>query len=76
MSALRSDIATTHRLGGRDRVTRLGYGAMQLAGPGVIGLPDDISGAIDVLRSAVDRGIRFLDTANAYGPRTVNRSPA
>jgi pyridoxine 4-dehydrogenase len=60
-------------VGGRDRVPRLGYGAMQLAGPGVIGLPDDVAGAIAVLRGAVDQGVRFFDTANAYGPRTVNQ---
>jgi pyridoxine 4-dehydrogenase len=62
-----------HLLGGRDRVPRLGYGAMQLAGPRVIGLPEDVAGAIAVLRSAVDQGVRFFDTANAYGPRTVNQ---
>jgi pyridoxine 4-dehydrogenase len=60
-------------LSGRDRVPRLGYGAMQLAGPGVIGLPQDVAGAIEVLRRAVDLGVRFFDTANAYGPRTVNQ---
>jgi aryl-alcohol dehydrogenase-like predicted oxidoreductase/AcrR family transcriptional regulator len=62
-----------HLIGGRDLVPRLGYGAMQLAGPGVIGLPEDLGGAIEVLRQAVDRGVRFFDTANAYGPRTVNQ---
>src|ERR1039458_4089163 len=46
---------------------------MQLAGPGVIGLPEDVTGAIEVLRRAVDQGVRFFDTANAYGPRTVNQ---
>jgi pyridoxine 4-dehydrogenase len=62
-----------HLIGGQDRVPRLGYGAMQLAGPGVIGLPDDVAAAIEVLRGAVDQGVRFFDTANAYGPRTVNQ---
>jgi pyridoxine 4-dehydrogenase len=62
-----------HLVGGRDRVPRLGYGAMQLAGPRVVGLPDDVAGAIAVLRRAVDDGVRFFDTANAYGPRTVNQ---
>jgi aryl-alcohol dehydrogenase-like predicted oxidoreductase len=46
---------------------------MQLAGRGVIGLPEDVHGAISVLRRAVDQGVRFFDTANAYGPRTVNQ---
>lgn len=59
--------------GGQYLVPRIGYGAMQLAGPEVIGLPDDVPGAIAVLRRAVDRGVRFFDTANAYGPRTVNQ---
>ncbi|MEL7977192.1 aldo/keto reductase [Isoptericola sp. F-RaC21] len=63
----------THLLGGTDRVARLGYGAMQLAGRGVIGLPDDVLGAIDVLHGAVEQGVQFFDTANAYGPRTVNQ---
>lgn len=64
---------TTHLLGGDIAVPRLGYGAMQLAGRRVIGLPDDVTGALDVLRAAVDHGVRFFDTANAYGPRTVNQ---
>jgi pyridoxine 4-dehydrogenase len=39
----------------------------------VIGLPEDVPGAIEILRRAVDQGVRFFDTANAYGPRTVNQ---
>jgi aryl-alcohol dehydrogenase-like predicted oxidoreductase len=62
-----------HLLGGEYEVPRLGYGAMQLAGPGVIGVPDDVQGAVTVLQRAVDLGVRFFDTANAYGPRTVNQ---
>lgn len=54
-------------------VPRVGYGAMQLTGPGVIGLPADPNNAITVLQHAVDHGVRFFDTANAYGPRTVNQ---
>lgn len=54
-------------------VPRMGYGAMQLAGAGVIGLPDDPNAAITLLQHAVERGVRFFDTANAYGPRTVNQ---
>ncbi|SFE46349.1 Predicted oxidoreductase [Actinacidiphila alni] len=61
------------RLGGADAVPRIGYGAMQLAGPGVIGLPEDPNAAIRLLRHAVEAGVRFFDTANAYGPRTVNQ---
>ncbi|TVT30640.1 aldo/keto reductase family oxidoreductase [Amycolatopsis rhizosphaerae] len=55
------------------RVTRFGYGAMQLAGPGVMGPPADHDGALAVLREAVDLGITHIDTADAYGPRVTNR---
>ncbi|MEU3854464.1 aldo/keto reductase family oxidoreductase [Streptomyces sp. NPDC029554] len=54
-------------------VTRFGYGAMQLAGPGVMGPPADREGALDVLREAVELGITHIDTAGAYGPRVTNR---
>jgi len=54
-------------------VNRVGYGTMQLAGPNVWGLPDDPESARRVLRLAVELGVTFFDTANAYGPRTVNR---
>ncbi|MEZ7129000.1 aldo/keto reductase family oxidoreductase [Nonomuraea sp. AD125B] len=53
-------------------VTRFGYGAMQLAGPGVMGPPADRDGALAVLREAVDLGITHIDTADAYGPRITN----
>jgi pyridoxine 4-dehydrogenase len=53
-------------------VTRFGYGAMQLAGPGVMGPPADRDGAIAVLREVVDLGITHIDTADAYGPRITN----
>ncbi len=53
-------------------VTRFGYGAMQLAGPGVMGPPADHDGALAVLRAAVDLGITHIDTADAYGPRVTN----
>jgi aryl-alcohol dehydrogenase-like predicted oxidoreductase len=46
---------------------------MQLAGPNVWGPPDDPESARRVLRQAVELGVTFFDTANAYGPRTVNR---
>jgi pyridoxine 4-dehydrogenase len=54
-------------------VNRLGYGAMQLAGPNVWGLPDDPASAQRVLRLAFELGVTFFDTANAYGPRTFNQ---
>ncbi|MDX3851800.1 aldo/keto reductase family oxidoreductase [Streptomyces sp. AK02-01A] len=54
-------------------VTRFGYGAMQLAGPGVMGPPANHDGALAVLREAADLGITHIDTAGAYGPRVTNR---
>ncbi|PJE95793.1 oxidoreductase [Streptomyces carminius] len=54
-------------------VTRFGYGAMQLAGPGVMGPPADRGGALAVLREAVALGITHIDTAGVYGPRITNR---
>ncbi|TCJ96745.1 aldo/keto reductase family oxidoreductase [Nocardia alba] len=54
-------------------VSRFGYGAMQLAGPGVFGPPADHDSALAVLREAVDLGITHLDTADAYGPHITNQ---
>ncbi|MEU9966500.1 aldo/keto reductase family oxidoreductase [Streptomyces malaysiensis] len=54
-------------------VPRFGYGAMQLAGPGVIGPPADHDGALAVLREAAALGITHIDTAGAYGPRVTNQ---
>lgn len=53
-------------------VTRFGYGAMQLAGPWVMGPPADHDGALAVLRAAVAAGITHIDTSDAYGPRVTN----
>ncbi|NYV74045.1 aldo/keto reductase family oxidoreductase [Streptomyces sp. UH6] len=53
-------------------VTRFGYGAMQLAGPWVMGPPADREGALAVLREAVDLGVTHIDTSDAYGPRITN----
>jgi pyridoxine 4-dehydrogenase len=54
-------------------VTRMGYGAMQLAGPGVFGPPKDRDAAVAVLREAVDLGITHLDTSDYYGPHVTNQ---
>jgi pyridoxine 4-dehydrogenase len=54
-------------------VVRLGYGAMQLTGPGIWGEPRDPDEAIRVLRRAVDLGITFIDTADSYGPEVSER---
>ena len=54
-------------------VTRVGYGAMQLAGPGVFGPPVDPEGAVAILREAVEIGITHIDTSDFYGPYVTNR---
>src|SRR3954463_13095652 len=61
----------TYRVGDLD-LTRVGYGAMQLAGPGVFGPPKDRDAAIAVLHAAVELGIRHIDTADFYGPYVTN----
>jgi aryl-alcohol dehydrogenase-like predicted oxidoreductase len=60
-----------YRVGDFD-LTRIGYGAMQLAGPGVFGPPKDHDAAIAVLRAVVDLGINHIDTADFYGPYVTN----
>lgn len=70
MTALGS--AGTYRLGDRT-VNRLGYGAMQLAGPGVFGPPKDRAAALAVLREAVASGVDHLDTSDFYGPHITNQ---
>ena len=59
-------------LGGRT-VKRFGYGAMQLAGPGVFGPPRDRDAAVAVLRAAVAVGINHIDTSDFYGPHVTNQ---
>jgi aryl-alcohol dehydrogenase-like predicted oxidoreductase len=61
----------TYQLGDLE-VTRMGYGAMQLAGPGVFGPPRDRDEAITVLRKAVELGINHIDTSDYYGPYVTN----
>lgn len=53
-------------------ISRMGYGAMQLAGPNVFGPPKDRDEAVAVLREAVERGITHIDTSDYYGPAVVN----
>ena len=62
----------TFTLGGRS-VKRLGYGAMQLAGPGVYGPPKDHDAALAVLREAVESGVDHIDTSDFYGPHVTNQ---
>jgi aryl-alcohol dehydrogenase-like predicted oxidoreductase len=54
-------------------VTRMGYGAMQLAGPHVFGPPADRDGAVSVLREAIELGITHIDTSDFYGPHVTNQ---
>jgi len=54
-------------------LNRMGYGAMQLAGPGVWGPPRDVNTAIAVLREAVDSGVNHIDTSDYYGPHVTNQ---
>src|SRR5450755_526160 len=63
--------AGSYRVGDLD-LNRIGYGAMQLAGPGVFGPPRDRAAAIEVLRTAVELGVNLFYTADAYGPYITN----
>ncbi|QND18588.1 aldo/keto reductase family oxidoreductase (plasmid) [Rhizobium leguminosarum bv. trifolii] len=66
------DQSGAFNLGGRS-VKRLGYGAMQLAGPGVFGPPKDHGAALAVLREAVASGVNHVDTSDFYGPHVTNQ---
>ena len=69
-----TDIATAgaYALGDRT-VNRMGYGAMQLAGPGVFGPPKDHAEALAVLREAIAQGVNHIDTSDYYGPYVTNQ---
>jgi pyridoxine 4-dehydrogenase len=67
-----NDRSATFQLGDR-HVRRIGYGAMQLAGPGVFGPPKDPGAALAVLREAVAGGVNHIDTADFYGPHITNQ---
>ncbi|MFI5780633.1 aldo/keto reductase family oxidoreductase [Nocardia sp. NPDC051570] len=73
MSTLSASLPGGTRTLGDLTVTRFGYGAMQLAGPGVMGPPADHDSALAVLREAVDLGITHIDTSDAYGPHITNQ---
>lgn len=69
-----TDLGGNFRLPGTSiTVKRMGYGAMQLAGPGVFGPPRDIDGAIAVLQGAVSTGVNHIDTSDFYGPHVTNQ---
>jgi pyridoxine 4-dehydrogenase len=61
-------LSGTFRIGGELEVRRLGFGAMRLCGPGILGWPSDRENALRVLRRAVELGVNLIDTAYAYGP--------
>src|SRR6201997_1004671 len=68
------DLAGSFTLPGTSMtLNRMGYGAMQLAGPGVWGPPRDVDAAIAVLRKAVESGVNHIDTSDYYGPHVTNQ---
>src|SRR5437899_2371455 len=67
-SSISASAAGTIDLGGDLTVTRLGFGAMRITGPGIWGNPFDRQQAKVVLRRAVELGVNFIDTADSYGP--------
>ena len=72
--AIQIDLNDTFTLPGTSMtVNRMGYGAMQLAGPQVWGPPADVEGAIAVLREAVKSGVNHIDTSDFYGPHVTNQ---
>ncbi len=69
-----TDLAGSLTLPGKSMtLNRMGYGAMQLAGPGVWGPPKDVNTAIAVLREAVESGVNHIDTSDYYGPHVTNQ---
>jgi hypothetical protein len=66
-------VERTFDVGGTDTVERLGFGAMRLCGPEIIGEPADVDAARAVARRAVELGVDLIDTADAYGPGTSER---
>ncbi|MBW8837547.1 MAG: aldo/keto reductase, partial [Burkholderia sp.] len=66
------EITDTFPFAGR-QIRRMGYGAMQLAGPGVFGPPKNRDAALAVLREAVAQGVNHIDTSDFYGPHITNQ---
>src|SRR5580693_3060706 len=68
------DLGGSYKLAGTPmNLNRMGYGAMQLAGPQVWGPPRDMDAAIAVLREAVATGVNHIDTSDFYGPHVTNQ---
>ena len=68
MATVNAASSGTFAIGGDLHVNRLGYGAMRITGEGIWGYPKDVEGAKKVLRRAVELGVNFIDTSDAYGP--------
>jgi pyridoxine 4-dehydrogenase len=68
MTTVQTETTGTFALGGDLSIHRLGYGAMRITGPGIWGEPKDRGEALKVLKRAVELGVNFIDTADAYGP--------
>ncbi len=68
-----NSVSKTYKLGGDLEVNRLGFGAMRIVGDGVWGEPNDQENSRQVLRRAVELGVNFIDTADAYGPDVSER---
>jgi pyridoxine 4-dehydrogenase len=73
MATVNAKVSGTFVIGGDLTVNRLGYGAMRITGDGIWGEPKDADGAKRVLKRAVELGVNFIDTADAYGPETSER---
>lgn len=72
MTSKKNGASGTLSIGGDISVNRLGYGVMQLPGPGVWGESQDPEGAVRVLKRAVELGVNLIDTADSYGPFTAD----
>lgn len=70
MTPVTNNVSLTFKLGGLNEINRIGYGGMQLTGKGVWGDPADRNNAKQVLITAVEAGVNFIDTADSYGPHT------
>jgi pyridoxine 4-dehydrogenase len=71
--ATTTEVSKTFKLGGELEINRLGYGAMRITGDGIWGEPKDREAAKKVLQRAVELGVNFIDTADAYGPAVSER---
>lgn len=73
MSSMNAALSGHFMIGGELRVTRLGFGAMRITGPGIWGEPHDRAEALRALRALPDLGVNFIDTADSYGPEVSER---